>query len=61
MEESTFRDLDNAVLEILDRQVGGNSSSIRERNDAAAQIRARAGEVTQTLKVCRLTLEDQRV
>ena len=51
-EEIAFKDLSNAVLEILDRQAATNDTkSQNDRKASAAQLHSKAAEITETLKV----------
>ncbi len=53
-EEIAFKDLSNAVLEILDRQADTTTNDTKSQNDrkaSAAQLHSKAAEITETLKV----------
>ena len=52
-EDVAFKDLSNALLEILDRQVDTKSGKDRsgyDRKTAADQLHSKAAEITETLK-----------
>ena len=52
-EDLAFKDLSNALLEILDRQVdtkGVKDRSSNDRKASASQLREKAAEITETLK-----------
>ena len=51
-EDLAFKDLSNALLEILDRQIDtkGVKNTFNDRRAAAAQLHSKAAEITETLK-----------